>query len=311
MDMLRVFLLGKFHIQSGEQILTTLNTAKLQELFSYLLLYQERPHFRETLANLLWDENATTQPQRCLRKTLWYLRDALDAQIDHLSEMLFIIEPEWIQINPEANLWLDTAIFEQTFATVRDVPGREFTSLSAANLKNVVDLYHGDLLEGVYHDWAIYERERFQHMYLMMLSKLMDYCESHQEYKAGIDYGTRILYYDRAHERTHRQLMRLYCLDDNRTEALRQYERFTEALNSELGVKPTRRTRALYQQIRQDQFNALTASPATGGTPADITASVLPDMLNRLRQFQVALVEMQTQVYKDIQIVDCLLNGRC
>ncbi|MFN2283144.1 MAG: BTAD domain-containing putative transcriptional regulator [Anaerolineae bacterium] len=312
MDMLRVFLLGRFHIQSGEQILTTLNTAKqLQELFSYLLLYQERPHFRETLANLLWDETATTQPQRCLRKTLWSLRDALDAQIDHLSEALFLIEPEWIQINPEANLWLDTAIFEQAFATVRDVPGAEITSQSAENLKNVVDLYHGDLLEGVYHDWAIYERERFQHMYLVMLSKLMDYCEAHQEYKAGIDYGTRILYYDRAHERTHRQLMRLYCLDDNRTEALRQYERFTEALDSELGVKPTQRTRALYQQIRQDQFNTPTASQDPDNAPANVAASVLPDMLNRLRQFQATLVEMQTQVYKDIQIVDCLLNGRC
>jgi DNA-binding SARP family transcriptional activator len=191
------------------------------------------------------------------------------------------------------------------------VPGHKITSQSAEILKEVVDLYHGDLLEGVYHDWAIYERERFQHMYLVMLSKLMGYCEAHQEYKAGIDYGTRILYYDRAHERTHRQLMRLYYLDDNRTEALRQYERFTEALDSELGVKPTRRTRALYQQIRQDQFNALTASPATDDTPADTAAAMLPDMLNRLRQLQATLVEMQTQVYKDIQIVDCLLNGRC
>ncbi len=311
MDMLCVFLLGKFRIQSGEHILTTLNTAKLQELFSYLLLYQERPHFRETLANLLWDENATAQPQRCLRKTLWSLREALDAHIEHLSETLFIIEPEWIQINPEANLWLDTAAFEQAFTSVRDVPGHEITPQSAETLKDVVDLYQGDLLEGVYHDWAIYERERFQHMYLVMLSKLMDYCEAHQEYKAGIDYGTRVLYYDRAHERTHRQLMRLYYLDDNRTAALRQYEHFTAILDSELGVKPTGRTRALYQQIRQDQVNALVPSPDTDGTPPHIATAILPDMLNRLRQFQAALVEMQTQVYKDIQIVDCLINGNC
>jgi len=311
MEKLHVALLGKFHMQLGERVLTSLNTAKVRDLLCYLLLYRDRPHQREVLANFLWDEQSTNQPQRCLRKNLSYLRTALDAEHAHLSDALLLIEPEWVQVNPDADLWLDIAILEQAFATVRDVPGHDISLQFAENLKDVVDLYRGDLLEGVYDDWAIYERERFQHMYLMLLSKLMDYCEAHQDYKAGVDYGTRILYYDRAHEHTHRHLMRLYYLDDNRTAALRQYERCTAALETELGVKPTRRTQTVYQQIRQDEVGALATNLETDGVKPDVAVSLLPDMLNRLRQLQATLVEMQNQVHKDIQIVDCLVNSHC
>ncbi len=72
-----------------------------------------------------------------------------------------------------------------------------------------------------------------------------------------------------------------------------------------------RRTRALYQQIRQDQFNVLVTETDVDGTLPDIAVSLLPDMLSRLKQLQSALVEMQNQVHQDIQTVDCLINGHC
>jgi len=311
MNRLHVSLLGKFHMQLGEHVLTGLNTTKVRDLLCYLLLYRDRPHQREVLANLLWDEQATNQPQRCLRKNLSTLRTALDTECAQLSDDLLLVESDWMQINPAIDMWLDITIFEQAFADVRDVPGREIAPHAVETLKSAVDLYRGDLLEGVYHDWAIYERERFQQMYLAMLSKLMESCEAHQDYKAGIDYGTRILYYDRAHERTHRHLMRLYYLDDNRTAALRQYEHCIAALDSELGVKPTRRTRTLYQQIHQDQLGALVTAVNQDKALPDLAASLLPDVLNRLKQLQAALVEMQNQVRQDIQTVDCLVNAHC
>lgn len=311
MERLRVSLLGKFRMQLGDRVLTSLTTAKLRDLFCYLLLYRERPHLREKLANLLWDESTTTQPQRCLRKTLSYLRSALDSEAEHLSDNLLLVEPEWIQVNPEANLWLDIATFEQAFATVRDVPGREMTPQFAENLCSVVDLYRDDLLEGVYYDWCIYERERFQQMYLVMLNKLVEYCEASHDYKAGVAYGTQILGYDQAHERTHRQLMRLYYLDNNRTAALRQYERCAAALEKELGVKPTKRTVALYQQIRGDQLVVATTPQPTLSKPVGAAGAPLSELLGRLQRLQGVLVEIQSQVHREMQTVDCLISGHC
>jgi DNA-binding SARP family transcriptional activator len=145
-------------------------------------------------------------------------------------------------------------------------------------------------------------------MYLGMLDKLMGYCEAHQDYEAGLVYGTRILRYDRARERTHRWLMRLHYLAGDRTEALRQYERCVAALDEELGVKPAERTIALYEQIRADRLDD--PPLPQGKLMPTATTAPMPDVLACLKQLQATLESVQSQVQQDIQAVETLLNSR-
>ena len=91
-------------------------------------------------------------------------------------------------------------------------------------------------------------------MQLAMLNKLMTYFETIEEYEMGLVYGHRILQFDRAHERTHRRMMRLHYLAGDRTAALRQYDRCTAALDGELSVKPAKWTVSLYNQIKAYQL---------------------------------------------------------
>lgn len=95
-------------------------------------------------------------------------------------------------------------------------------------------------------------------MYLVMLDKLMEFCEAQQQYETGLAYGSRILRHDPARERTHRRLMRLHCMSGDRTSALRQYQHCVVALEEELGVRPARPTEALYEQIRADRLDGPT-----------------------------------------------------
>jgi hypothetical protein len=177
-------------------------------------------------------------------------------------------------------------------------------------LQCAVGLYQGDLLEGWYQDWCIYERERLQNIYLTMLDKLMGYCEAHHEYDTGVAYGARILLFDRAREHTHRRLMRLQYLGGNRTAALRQYERCVTALDEELSVKPAKSTMALYEQIRADNLDSSTvfsADSARGGGP---TIDSQPEVLGRLNQLQELLIDIQQAVQHGIRAVDEALKGR-
>lgn len=309
MSALVVRLFGKFHVQCGEHDLIGFDIRKLQELFCYLLLYRDRPHPRETLADLLWSDSSTAQSKMYLRKALWQLQTTLEAQSEPTSGAVLLVGPEWVQINPAANLWLDVVVFEEAFSLVRGVPGKELDCQRVQTLQSAVDLYRGDLLEGWYELWCLYERERLQHMYLAMLDKLMDYCEAHHEYEAGLVYGTRSLRYDRARERTHRRLMRLYYLAGDRTAALRQYERCVVALDEELGVKPDKRTVALYEQIRADQLDGSPAALAEAGPKLETTAS-LPEVLGHLTQLQALLTSVQRQVQHDIEVVELALNSQ-
>jgi DNA-binding SARP family transcriptional activator len=239
-----------------------------------------------------------------LRKTIWQLRSALNSQTVSLSDHVLVVEPDWIQLNPEAALWLDAAVFEQAFLRLQHLPGAELSAQGVQVLEDAVNLYRGGLQESWYQDWYLQERERFQHMYLIMLDKLMDHCESHHRYTAGLTYGTRILLCERARERTHRRLMRLHYLSGDRTAALRQYERCIRVLDEELGVGPARRTIALYDQIRTDQFAGLTLKPLAA-EKSPLTASYpLPHVLHSLSRLLAVLDQVQQEIHREMQALE-------
>ena len=166
-----------------------------------------------------------------------------------------------------------------------------------AELRQAVDLYNGNLLEGWYQDWCLFERERLQHIHHMMLQKLMDHCEARQDYEAGIEYGMRILRSDLARERTHRGLMRLHYMAGNRTEALRQYERCAAILHQELEVEPDQQTVALYKQIQ-----AAVPLPFVGEMV--YSASPINTQLDQLIKLQTFLDTLSIEVKQEIQAIE-------
>jgi DNA-binding SARP family transcriptional activator len=310
MSTLRVRLFEKLSIERGEHTVGGIGAGKAQELFCYLMLYRDRPHPRETLACLLWGDSSAAQSKKYLRQTLWQLQAALSARSEPIDGRAVLVEPDWIYLNPHEDLWLDVAVFEQAFTHLQGVPGRELEPGAVRAVQDAVSLYRGDLLEGWYQDWCLFERERLQEMFLVMLDKLMGYCEAHQEHEAGLTYGMRILRYDRAHERTHRRLMRLHYLAGDRTSALRQYERCTKALDEELGVRPSRSTVALYEQIRADWFNDALTAPADSIVLAshDAAYAPLPELVQRLKGFQAHLIDLERQIRQDIQAIEVALH---
>ena len=254
MATLKVSLFGKFDIAYGEKN-TYIRARKVQELFIYLLMFRNYPQPRESLSEVLWADQPAGISKKNLRQTLWHLQSAFK-EFRSSSGLQLLIDDGWIHIRLPTDFWLDTAEFEQAFDLVNPKRARELSPEDFETMQSAVDLYRGDLWEGWYQDWCIFERERFQMMNLMLLDKLVQYCEIHGEYDAGLTYSWQILRHDHAYERAHRQLMRLYALSGDRTQALHQYQRCANALQIELGVEPSARTRQLYEQIQSDIFIA-------------------------------------------------------
>lgn len=306
MDMLRVSLFGRLEVRQGEQALPGLEARKAQELFCYLLLYRDRPHPRETLADLLWGNGSAAQSRQYLRKALWQLHVALNRHAGVDTGPVLLVEPEWIQIVSGRQLWVDVVSFDKAFDRAQGVAGRDLEPAQVEALKDAVHLYRGDLLEGWYQDWCLYERERLQHAYLTALDKLMSFSEARRDFEAGLFYGTLIFRHDRARERAHRRLMRLYYLAGDRTEALRQYERCVTALREELDVGPSRQTLTLYEKICADQLDEITMPPPQ---PAAPPAPTLSSALDHLRHARVVLMEAQRQVKNDILAVESVIKA--
>ena len=308
MATLSVHLFGKLHVTCPARTVPSLTSRKAQELFCYLLLYRDRPHPRETLAGLLWGETSTAQSKTYLRKALWQLQTTLGPHDAGTQQRTLLMHHDWVQINPHADLWLDVAAFEQVCNGIQGMLGEQLNHSTAEALREAVALYHGDLLDGWYQDWCLYERERLQNAYLALLDKLMGYCEVHQEYESGLVYGAQILRYDRAREHTHRRMMRLHALAGDRTAALRQFERCTAILEEELGVKPTAYTVQLHEQIMRNLLGGDALTPEHPLATAEATPP-LADILERLKHLQSALTGFQKRIQRDIQAVEQALHS--
>jgi len=300
MPTLRFQLFGKFSVHRDAELVKGIDAGKEQELLSYLLVRRDRCHPREALASMLWGDTSTERSKKYLRQALWHVQAALENG-ELARPQVLLVGHDWIQLNLQSGLWLDVDLFEQAFADTRGVPGKQLDRSHAEMLKSALELYRGDLLEGSYQDWCLFERERLQNIYLSMLEKLMIYSEKRGEYEAGQGYGSTILRYDRARESTHRQLMHLQYRAGDRTGALRQYKHCARALSEELGVKPQKSTTALYEQIRADRLDESPPAFSQSGSPS---TSSLPEVLGSLKRLQLALTAIQKRVQRDIKAVE-------
>jgi DNA-binding SARP family transcriptional activator len=311
---IRICLFGKFSAKVDGMPVTGLESSKVQELFSYLLCHRDRAHSRERLADTIWNRSQATQSRKYLRQALWLLQTVLNSLYPSGPTPFLDIDADWIRLRSHESLWLDVAEFERGYSCCQNKPSREMNEAQSRLLYEAADIYCGELLEGCYQDWCLYERERLNSAYLTILYKLMNYCESRLDCETGINLGRRILQCDRASERTHLQMMRLYAIAGDRTAALRQYQLCRHTLAEELGVQPSRETVALYEQIRADTIKAVDDSytiPALTSETTRVGSSVgMAEMLKILGNLQEMAKNMQWQVEQGIKSVKDTLRGQ-
>jgi DNA-binding SARP family transcriptional activator len=236
---LRIRLLGDLDLRQDDIPLPPLGSARAESLLAYLLLHRDAPQPRQRIAFLLWPESTESQARTNLRHVLHILRHALPDPDRFLD-----VAPRTLQWRPDAPVWLDVAAFEEAVSR-----GERGAAGDLGDLRNAVDLYRGDLLEGCYDEWLLDERERLRRRYLAVLERLVALLEAGGDHAQAIRYAEQLLRHDPLHEETYRLLMRLHEARGDRARALRVYHVCTATLERELGVEPSPATRAVYQAL--------------------------------------------------------------
>ncbi len=232
MPALRLFLLGPLDIQYDGRQLPRPPTVKSQSLLAYLALHRDRPRAREHLADLFWGDRPERKARRSLTTALWHIRRCLPDAGYLLSE------PQTVQLDPRADLWVDVDEFE-SLAASDDVAG----------LGSAAALHRGDFLDGFYDDWILTERYRLDALFCDVLTRLMVRQEAEGEPEAALSTALRLLERDPLREDAHRLAMRALCRRGLRNAALEQYRRCQQTVQQELGAEPMVETAELYRAI--------------------------------------------------------------
>jgi DNA-binding SARP family transcriptional activator/predicted ATPase len=294
---LTLALLGGFRGRLDAPTSLALPTRKTQALLAFLSVPPGRPHPREKLASLFWGGMREPQAKRCLRQSLFTLRKALAG-----APPALLIDSGTVALDPSL-VEVDVAEFERRIA--EGTPDA---------LEQAIDLYRGDLLEGMalreapFEEWLLTERERLRELALEALAKLLRHQRSAGAPDAALQTGLRLLALDPLQEPVHRAVMRLYAQLGRRPSALRQYQACVGILQRELGVEPETATKEVYREIlRRRSPGAATGfeDPAARTDSADVPA---PPEETLPREFP--LVGRDPERARLLEVLSHAWNGR-
>ncbi len=220
-------------------------TDKAREMFFYLLSNQGWVR-RDRVMCALWPELDMARAESSFHTTLHRLRRALFAEVVEQGNGRY-------RCNPDADLWYDVAEFESALAqakAVDDQGGRERV------LRRAIALYGGSFLDDCYSEWAETKRKQLEQKYLAALDDLASLLAARGDLSGCLALYEAILNHDAYREETQRAVIKCYALLGDRAAAVRRYREYADLLERELGVQPSARTQALYEQIMRGDVSS-------------------------------------------------------
>jgi DNA-binding SARP family transcriptional activator len=294
--MFRVRLFGLGEARFFEHRLDGFPYQQAHLLLCYLLLNKHYPHSRERLAAVFWGDHPSQAARKYFRNSLWRLKVALQS-LGMPVDGYLLASDESISFDSSSSYWLDVEAFETAINQHAHTPAGQLSPEAAHQLEAAAELYLGDLLEGVYEDWCLNERERLRLLHLNLLNKLLEYHASDGAYTRSLQYGERILVCDNTRESTHRQMIWLYWRSGDTNAALTQYHVCTQVLRSELGVQPADATRRLYEQVLHNQAAGWPGLAPLGRAPAPEGLQPLAESaLQKINQLQKVIEETNAEL---------------
>lgn len=308
---LKIHLFGSFSLSRGDEPLPPFPTQKARRLFCFLVLYRDRFFPREVLIGNFWGDRPEEVARKSLRTAMWRIRKVLEPEGSD-GDGYLLSTSQGLGFNTGTDYWLDVEEFERVLSTAERQEGTDADVDDATTVEQLLKLYRGELLEGVYDEWNLYEQQRLKGMLVTALERALYRHQSSGRWPDAIDLARRLLGFDPHLEHVHRDLMRCYCAVGNRPKAIQQFEICADILKREFRIEPMPETLALYTEIRDGRQGLVMQQP--GAFPirrprGEITLDEKVDRaLARLQAAQQSLDEARKRLRRGLEDVERLLG---
>ncbi|HWM72158.1 MAG TPA: BTAD domain-containing putative transcriptional regulator [Nocardioides sp.] len=240
---LHLGLLGGFQVTfAGEP--TAVSRAGQRLLAMLAVVHGQRPTSRAAIAERLWVDVSPERAASSLRSTLWRLPRprgrvfvVCDATTVRLAEDL------------DVDLW-------QTEALARGLcAGSGAVSASDGDLEALSD----DLLPSWYDEWLDVARESHRQNRLHALERSSRDLREQRRFPQALTAALGAVRSEPLRESAHRRVIEVHLTEGNKSEALRQYDRYRRLLAHELGLTPSPAIRRLVAPLlgRPDDARSL------------------------------------------------------
>lgn len=236
-------MLGGLRVVWADKFVDRIKTQKATNLLAFLALNPRRSHPREELVELLWPDTDPTVSRLRLNQVLSSLR----RQFEQVG-----IPHDGLIHSDRENVGLESKCFETDVLEFEILAGADADS--TAPLERAVHLYRGDLLPGVYDDWAIGERNRLVNLHAYVLERLCRLYRKEGRLDDATATAIKLVAIDPLREDYHLALIRLYGIQGRPLLAHEQFRKLEEAL-AELGDKPSGAAHRAFESIRSKEVH--------------------------------------------------------
>lgn len=248
---LRVRFFGRFEVLCGGETLNLGRNGKTLTILKYLVANRARPVSQDHLMGWLWPDSNLKKARWSLNSAMHGLRKLLNGCLSSPTAAGYVLLDEGhYKLCPTIQVTSDVDEFEDHYRDGLSLERERRMPEAAVEYERAIELYRGDyMVEDLYEDWTMVERERLANAYLDMLGRLAVYYDEAGQPQECIEACYRILDKDRCHEDSYRLLMRCYVGLGLRARALHQYRLCERILGQEYGTAPSPETRSLYGSL--------------------------------------------------------------
>src|ERR687896_1144412 len=182
---LRVRFFGHFEMLREGEAMHLGRNGKALTILKYLLANHNRPVSQDHLMGWLWPESNLKKARWSLNSAIHGLRKLLSGCSSSVTKNYVFLEDGYYRLCPTVRVETDIDEFDVSYEQGRRLEKAHRTEEAAAEYEKAVELYRGDyLVEDLYEDWTMVERERLANAYIDILDRLaIHYMEvgQHQE----------------------------------------------------------------------------------------------------------------------------------
>ncbi len=248
--MLKVNFFREFKIEYKDRTIggSLYKSKKHLSLLGYLFLMKDRNFSKESLMDLLWDDDKSGNPGNALKTTIHRIRASLD-QLEYPEEI--IVQDNGVYcLNKSIPIDSDIAKFESLCRIVMDPNADGEEKLRC--YRKASELYIGDFLELNKTDpWIVPIRTYYRSMFLSATYDAIHILEDTQDYTEAEKFSQKAVTVDPYDENLHYCLVKSRIKQGKRVAALEHYNYTMDLFNDKFDVTPSKEFVALYREITE------------------------------------------------------------
>src|SRR5215831_13048830 len=276
LTLLRVSLLGEQAI-TGAGNGARARSSRAVALVGFLAAHAGSPQPRQRIAGLFWPDSTDAQALTNLRRELHQLRQVL------AGEPSLVVTSTDLCWRDSATCRVDLRVFDvERGAALAAAAGGDDDGVLAHAAAAIAE-YRGDLLPGVYDDWALEIRSEVERQCVSLCDLLATAQSRRGDLPGAVEVARRRIQLQPLEEVGYRTLMQLQADLGDRAGAVSTYHHCASVLERELGVVPDPATQQAFQRLMAHAHSGGEKPPA--GSPAGRRSGVATaELVGRSRE---------------------------